>query len=313
MRILKYVKPGFRKLMSLPSNNSIALKLFNVVYERLPTSLISRIEPMMPVPGFDYTWQINLGSEKLFFTYKKGEARNIYHFPLSYKKNDYGIRMLEKIIHKTVQKDKLYFDLGANFGLRSLYYISQGRSCYLFEPNDICNAITQRLIEENDLSNVTIVSKAVGAVNGQVKFHRSVSTYLSSVNAEYPHSCDDYLDTITKEMITVDDYILKNGLKGKVGIVKIDVEGFENEVCEGATQLLENNTLTVLIEVTTTPEKRTDLYSKFSKSGYNIYAIKPSTSQMILVKCSNTFFPEYFDFLCTNDVAMVERLKEFTR
>ena len=277
----------------------------------MPTSLLSRLEHLMPIPKFDYTWQIHLDSKTLFFTYKNGEPRNIYHFPLSYKKNDFGIRMLEKIIHKTVAPDKLYFDIGANFGLRSLYYLSHGRKSLLFEPNEICNTITKRLIAENNLSNATVISKAVGHSAGEIKFHRSVSTYLSSVHAEYPAACNDYFDTITKEMVSVDDYISVNKLKGKVGIVKIDVEGYESEVCTGAEQLFRDDTVAAIIEITSSAERKAAIFSSFNKWGYKIYAVKPSTSKLYLVECVDKFSEPYFDFLCTNNEVLIKNLKRY--
>jgi len=313
MKIFQYSKNTCRRTLSLMSANKRRLALLNAFYESAPVSVLKKIEPLMPVPKFDYTWKIMLDDKQLYFTYCKGEPRNVYHFPLSYKKNDFGIRLLEKIIHKAVSDDKVYFDLGANFGLRSLFYMSKGRQCHLFEPNSVCNTSTRRLIAQNGLSNVTLISKAVGPTSGNIKFYRSKSTYLSSVNPEYPNSCGDYLDETTIEMTSVDDYVSSKNLHNKVGIMKIDVEGFELEACEGASKLLANSELVIIIEVTTNQQKRLQLYQLFQTMGYTVYAIKPHTARLVLSESPDTFEDEYFDFLCTNNNAVKAILTSYLR
>lgn len=293
------------------SGNKLLLRLYNYVYEISPNRLLAKIEPLMPIPKFDFTWHINLGKQTAFFTYLKGEERIIYHFPLSYKKNDFGIRKLEEFLDTYYPKDISYFDIGANFGLRSIYYVSKGRFCYLFEPNLKCNVITERFMNENNYSNYLIVSKLVGERVEIKQFHLSKSTYLSSVEKSHSENYNDFLETIDIEQITIDDFITNNNLNRKIGIVKIDVEGYEYQVCLGAKNLLKQQNITLFIEVLEESITKEHLFIYLNNLGYKIFAVLHDYSKIRLQLMDNKFIDSTIDYLCTKDLSLSKKLNSF--
>lgn len=303
------IKRIAKKSLSTLLLNRITISAFNKWYENASTETVKKLEPKLQPPAFDYTWKIKVEDKDVLFTYKKGESRVIFHFPLSYKKNDPPLKKLEAILQNHYPSGNYYFDIGANFGLRSIYYLTKGRPCILFEPNVDCNVITERLIQENNFHSINIVSKIVGAEVKHSKFYVSRSGYLSSVSKEYVEEMNDLKSEINAEQITVDSFIEKENLKGKVSIVKIDVEGFEYEVCQGANQLLQSENISLLIEVLPTTKSKEALFSLLKAAGFAVYCI--DTSEILkLIPCKESFDFRNgsIDFFATNDPSLLNKL-----
>lgn len=312
---MQSIKILIRKIVSviikIISSNRYSLRLCNIFYELAPNKILAKIEPLMPSPTFNFTWNIKVNKQTVNFTYLKNEERIIYHFPLSYKKNDFGIRKLEEYLDSFYSKETRYFDIGANFGMRSIYFVSKGRYCYLFEPNEKCNEITRRFMNENKFTNYEIVNKIVGEKTETKQFHLSKSTYLSSVAKDHSENYNDYLKTIVIEQITIDKFMYEKQLENKIGIIKIDVEGYEYEVCVGAIQLLAQPNITLLIEVLEESTRKTDLFKLLNRLNYTIYGILQDQAKVKLELMSDDFTNKTIDFICTNNIILTKQLDNF--
>lgn len=310
MLMLSMLKNISKKIFNALLLNKLTIVAFNEWYENASNKAAKKIEPRLQPPSFDYTWKIKIDESIVRFTYKKGENREIFHFPLSYKKNDPPIRKLEAILHDHYPPKNYYFDIGANFGLRSLYYLSKGRPCVLFEPNPSCNSITDRLIRQNDFKSANVVSKIVGSENKTTKFYLSYSGYVSSVNRGHVEGANDLKSEIIADQIMIDSFLESANLKGKVNIVKIDVEGFEYNVCLGAQRLLQSENITLLIEVFSGTDQNQQLFNLLNKMGFIIFGIAPE-EELRLIPCKDNFNFEYSptDFLATNDKTLLDKLK----
>lgn len=207
--------------------------------------------------------------------------------------------------------EKSYLDIGANFGLRSIYYASQGRECYLFEPNKKCNVITQRLIEENNFTNVHLVPKIVGNTNSIQKFYLSKSTYVSTIIKERSNIDNDFTETIEEEQITVDDFVTQHHIADQVAILKIDVEGYEYAVLLGARKLLAKPNKTFIMEVLFDSTEKSNIFQFLLELNYKFFYILSHPSKLILELLSERGFKnKAIDVLCTNDVDLINILSE---
>jgi len=307
-----FAKKGIKRVINILAMNKLMINIFNNFYEHAPASIVRKLEPILNPPAFDYTWKIRVNNKKIKFTYLKNESRIVFHFPLSYKKNDTPLKELEFILHQHYPIENYYLDIGANFGLRSLFYLVHKRPCILFEPTAECNVITNRLIKENGFQNVQIVSKMVGSENKFSDFHLSKSTYLSSAIKEQVDELDDFKSTIKIEEITIDFFIELKKLKNKVKIIKIDVEGYEYEVCKGAEIFLESENVSLLIEIKLKSKNAMKLFNILEGKGYAIYNILQS-SKLKLIACKVNFFvPDgSVDYLVTNDEYLIKKLKKY--
>lgn len=132
------------------------------------------------------------------------------------------------------------FDVGANAGLFTLTaarLVGPGGHVYAFEPDPRQIALLERNIRLNRLTNVTVVPQAVGHRTGPVPFLLSEDSALNSLR-ENSHPDQKVHQVITVEMTTLDAFIARENI-GRVDLVKIDVEGAEQWVLEGAHSLLQ--------------------------------------------------------------------------
>ena len=123
-------------------------------------------------------------------------------------------------------------DVGAFIGLYTLAIarrVGNTGRVYAFEPDPISARTLSQLVKLNRLDgHVEILDKAVGADPGIVSFaagHASVSHVNSG-----PAAADD----LRIDIVTLDSVIGT----GRLDIVKIDVEGFEEAVLTGCRHLL---------------------------------------------------------------------------
>ena len=138
------------------------------------------------------------------------------------------------------------FDVGANIGLSALEFsrtIGANGRVIAFEPHPDTAARLRANLDHNNVSNVEIVQSAVGAAPGTVTFNESSDATLSSATV-IPRNLVRSFDV---PLTTVD---LAWADKGKpvVSVLKIDVEGGEQAVLEGAKELLARDHPAILLE-----------------------------------------------------------------
>ncbi len=177
-----------------------------------------------------YEW-IN-GSRFLVKTSEKGLTGNIYTGLHEF--SDMGF-----LLH-FLRPDDLFVDIGANSGAYTVLACAAiGSRGIAFEP---VPSTYKKLIDNvhiNHLSaRVRCVNKAVAATPGLIAFTNDRDTTNCAV--AYGERCAD--------QITVETTCLDVALRGEnPSLMKIDVEGFEAPVLEGATETLENRSLKAVI------------------------------------------------------------------
>lgn len=139
---------------------------------------------------------------------------------------------------KMFNEDSVVFDIGANIGATSLPYAKKcfkGR-VYSYEPDQ---TNYKRLVENinlNQLQNVQAINIGLGDKEEEVKLY-CVSDTNPGMNRVLKQENVDFNYTIIK--IRTLDFELFERLKlSKVDAVKIDVEGFETNVLNGAAKTL---------------------------------------------------------------------------
>lgn len=146
------------------------------------------------------------------------------------------------MMRRLVGKGDIVADIGANFGWYTTLFskcVGENGHVFAFEPTPTIHAELREHIALNDCtSNVTLNDCGLGNM-------RSEKTIFTFKGLPHGHSSLSTLgreDTVASEIniVTLDEYINENNI-ARIDWAKIDVEGSEMMVLEGAKNLLASN------------------------------------------------------------------------
>lgn len=135
-----------------------------------------------------------------------------------------------------VRDSDICFDVGANVGYFSMLLarLAPRGAIHVFEPIPLNAALIAANRELNGFAHVFISACAVGDKAHNLDFTVSTDSAYSSL---HDVGRSRAVATIPVQMITLDDYIKQHAIP-RVDVLKIDVEGAEVLVIQGAAQLL---------------------------------------------------------------------------
>ena len=137
----------------------------------------------------------------------------------------------------------LVFDIGAHAGIWSLLVAERNPSADIraFEASPDAVEHLRRHLRMNGLDRIVVLPVGVGERPGTRAFFPAPRS-----NSGASSFFDRYSSTeITIPVVTVDAYIAREGLS-RVDVIKVDVEGAEMLVFEGAARLLSSDTAPIL-------------------------------------------------------------------
>jgi FkbM family methyltransferase len=176
-----------------------------------------------------------------------------------------------------IEKFDLIIDVGANIGNHSLYFSKISKKVFSYEPNPN----TYQLLKYNtsNISNIDIYN--IGISNNTEK------KFLNESNFNIGNSA--VVSGIKKQNIKKDDLILheinafklddlENLFNEEISMIKIDVEGHELEVMDGAKNLIEKNKPMLIFEHNKeiNKEKALKINEFLQQQDYVIYTIQPN-------------------------------------
>ena len=201
--------------------------------------------------------------------------KNYYLSPFIY--NDEFEDETLQFIYSVLQKDGCFVDIGANIGFFSLNasaIVGDKGIVYAFEPaNNTFNKLKEN-IESNQMKNISMHKLALGDAEGVKEFHISTDGYDAFNSFVMPVHGKDYILENT-DIAKLDGFY--NDLKQYTNLViKIDVEGWEYHVVNGAQKVLSALNPILIIEFndenTSVSEFRcTDLFKLLESLNYSMY------------------------------------------
>lgn len=156
---------------------------------------------------------------------------------------------LNKFLIRELAEGMVFFDVGACLGYYSLLasaLVGPKGDVHTFEPNPTLISILRGNLAGKP--NVHVVNKAVNGTSGTVKFHVAPLPFIgtSSIRSDWqPRKTE----LVTAEATSLDDYCRSAGARPDV--IKLDVEGVEDEVLKGAEALMREKAPVLILEVFT--------------------------------------------------------------
>jgi FkbM family methyltransferase len=166
----------------------------------------------------------------------------------------------EALLFSLLKRKGVFLDVGAHIGYYSLYVLPRVVAAYAFEPDPrVC-----ALLEENvkGKQDVTVVPWAVGAKQGRAGFILERHSEVSHLSV----GDEDARKRIVVDLVTLDAFVASRGLT--VEAIKIDVEGHDAEVIQGALGLLRQQQPLVLTEA----KPDAELFDLAGRVEYRVFA-----------------------------------------
>jgi FkbM family methyltransferase len=152
-------------------------------------------------------------------------------------------------LREYLPRDAVVVDVGANLGFTALLFaklVGPGGQIYAFEPSPPIYAKLLQVVQKNQLANVRCFNLGCGATRKRETLLVPASSGNATIRRNGVHVEGAYGE-INIEIDTLDHAILP--LSPKVDFLKIDTEGFEDQVLAGAEEIIARDRPVVYIEL----------------------------------------------------------------
>jgi FkbM family methyltransferase len=179
---------------------------------------------------------------------------------------------LETIFRRHLRPGSVFVDIGANMGYWSAFaasLVGPSGEVHAFEPVPSIHASLVRLAEANPRHRFVLRNAACGAAPGVIPMavvrpdpenfdNFDINIGSNSLLPNFLDHSADLLETIDVEVCRFDDHVAATGLDlDRVGLIKIDVEGYESFCFDGMSGVLDRpgRRIPILCEVLSDPER----------------------------------------------------------
>jgi len=220
--------------------------------------------------------------DKFFFIkVKKGLCRGLYiKGNFLYNKRPATYSLEEIFLSNYDFRNKSIFDVGANIGMRSMFFsINGAKMIYAFEPDPDSYKIMNKNIKKNNLENIYSFNIGVGHLSSKEKFYslrfrREESTFDRRLLSGISHPSYKEISTY---ITSLDAFSEKNDVE--IDFVKIDTEGYEVNVIKGMANIIKIIKPDLYFEIHgpnlgTKQENLIEVYSILNNNNYKIINLK---------------------------------------
>ena len=199
-----------------------------------------------------------------------------------------------------LREDDTFIDVGANVGSYTILASSVvGAFSYTYEP---IPSTFKRLIQNIKINNLTSKTKCSNIGIGNEPKTVRFTTDLNTTN-HVATSSDNQVNTIDVEINTLDNLHYNTS----PSLIKIDVEGFESSVIEGATKILKKKQLhSIIIELNSSSNRysfdENKIINFLLELGFTPHSYNPINRSLLKlegknISSGNTIFIRDIDFV----------------
>lgn len=222
------------------------LKFFikNISRSYLPENIYKTLyvfgQRMTSNKSIDEIKRLSTFTKSAFYQFSLDDIR----FPIMLDVNNHGVDHviaaygnfepgILRLIRKNISKEGIFVDIGANIGQHSLYAAHFCKHVYAFEPIERLCFQFLKSVYKNELYNINVFNYGLGNEDKKMDIFTAANNMGSSSVIEKKSRINNGSIKIKK----LDDIRKMCGIE-KVDFMKIDVEGYEWEVLQGAKQTL---------------------------------------------------------------------------
>lgn len=208
---------------------------------------------------------------------KRLAKKNLKKFPIPFSKNHKYDIETRKIVKKICHQNSNCIDVGAHEGEILDIFLKQCPNGIHFGFEPLPHLYEFLVRKYHRLRNVRIYDFALSNSDGAAEFNYVISNPAYSGLRKRAYDRKNEVDTTIKVKKQLLDNLIPQNVR--IDMIKVDVEGGEMDVFEGARRILLNDKPALLFEFGiggsdiygTTPEK---LYGFLAKFNYNIFLLK---------------------------------------
>lgn len=247
----------------------------------------------------------------LLYGYKVYNVNYIKDFScrLIYNRNTYigneffNGRIFEKseisFLTEKLQKAKnpVFIDIGANIGLHTIYLCKNCPSLKTisFEPSPNTFKVLSANIKWNGLTNSTLLNLALSDKSAVADFYETADDAFNSLKDTGRKTVKE----ITQVKVSRFDDINEINNLPNITLIKIDVEGFENEVLDGAVTVINKFKPDLFVEIYKGENSNLNpdhTIQKIISLGYNAFVFNSEGTLLPFVSHDDAFANYYFTF-----------------
>lgn len=147
-----------------------------------------------------------------------------------------------QFLRRCLRPGMTVLDIGAHHGLYSLVASKSVRSrghVHSFEPSPRERRLLELNLHFNLRQNVSVHANALGSDRGRASLFLVEGIGDGCNSLRSPSGCEN-THTVEVDIVSLDDFIQENGISA-VDFIKMDVEGAELSVLQGASRLLSSS------------------------------------------------------------------------
>jgi FkbM family methyltransferase len=244
-------------------------------------------------------WCIRFIDEKIRLPLRPSWSWLDWDTAVSITGHDIEVKQTYAALVTSDERPAIFLDVGASYGMHSVLFLSVGIPIIAFEPNPSCFAHFQTVCDLNGFTG-RWEQVAIGNKVGKIELvYPEKETWLGSVSLDVVPTLKKSDGVIVErvELRKLDDYV--GDIPRDRVLIKIDVEGFEYEVLEGASQLLRDRKPKLIFE-SNDAKSRVALHQLLEHCGYSVHPLpwRPSFASRFLD------IDEFLRSTSTNFIAM---------
>lgn len=188
----------------------------------------------------------------------------------------------------------VFYDIGGNYGYYTLLLAPEVEQVHVFEPVSSTLEVLRMNVERNHLNNVTVHGVGLADASGTAEIRLFSSSGNNSLFDVTAGATVRRIGTEAIRLETLDGLVFDHGLPTP-GLIKMDVEGAELRVLQGARQVLRQFHPTLIMEFYGPHFEKAgyssaDVVDELLAAGYAIYGVSETADDKRLHKLADFSF-----------------------